>query len=120
SVVALRRRDLERFVDRREEPWWLELQLSPRWAGEALVLHYPNLFAAPIERTLVNADWAVPPLDRELADKTSMDDLRDAEQDHLEALLYGLPEPEAVAVYDVGHGNCTATVDRGTPALYFD
>ena len=127
SILELRRRDLEDALGgdlggELWEPAWIELELqsgygyTDRWP----VLHYLNLFAGPVARELVHAAWAEPPLDRELADKTSMDDVPEADEDELERILSRIEAPRAVAVYDVGHGNCHAALDEHAPVLYFD
>ena len=118
SALEVRRRDLEAFVGDVEGVDWLALELGEY--GEPLTLQYLNLFAAPTERRLERAERVEPDLDRELADKTSMDDIDDASANELDAILARLPEPDAVAVYDVGQGGCSAAVAGGTPRLYYD
>jgi hypothetical protein len=120
-VVALRETDLRQALGYPStlEPSWIELELDTFSAGPP-ALHYLNLFAAPIERGLQRASWVIPPLNRELADKTSMDDLPDATEEELTTLLDGLETPAAAAVYDVGQGGCNAALSSGTPSLYFD
>jgi hypothetical protein len=118
SVLEVPRRDLEEQVGRVSRGDWLALELGA--AGDPLVLNYLNLFAAPVARRLESAARVEPDLDRQLADKTSMDDLADADASDLDAVLAGLPEPDAVAVYDVGQGGCNAALAAGFVRLYFD
>ncbi|HEX6702854.1 MAG TPA: hypothetical protein VF101_19155 [Gaiellaceae bacterium] len=119
SVVEMRRTDLHEALGAPSTPEdsWIELKLET--GREPTVLHYPNLFAAPLTRSLASASWAAPPLNKELAEKTSMDDVDEATDDQLRDLLTR-GEPDAVAVYDVGQGNCNAALNHHAPVLYFD
>lgn len=121
SVVALRELDLLRELGdaRTDDRAWIELEFDSVGTRQP-ALQYLNLFAAPIERGVRRANWALPPLDRELAAKTSMDDLPDASEEQLAAVLSDVAPADAAAVYDVGQGGCNASLSGGTPHLYFD
>jgi hypothetical protein len=123
SILEVRTRDLQGALGTLgslPDTMWIEVNLQSEHAVGASVLHYMNLFAAPIDRTLRHARWVGPALDRELADKTSMNDLLDSERDELDVILGSVRAPEALAVYDVGQGNCSAALDGQAPTLYFD
>jgi hypothetical protein len=97
---------------------WLELLLTG--TSSPLVPVFLNLYAAPDWRTLAAANSVLPDRERELIDKTSMDDVDDAEESEIHDALAAVPMPEAAAVYDVGQGNCTAALAGSMPVLYFD
>jgi beta-lactamase superfamily II metal-dependent hydrolase len=121
SVVVMAETDLREALAHPStlEASWIEIELDESGAGPP-VLHYLNLFAAPIERSLVRATWALPPLNRDLAEKTSMDDVPDATEEELAGVLDALGSASAAAVYDVGQGGCNAVLSSGIPSLYFD
>jgi hypothetical protein len=98
---------------------WLEVVLGGPGRGRP-VLHYLNLFAPPLERSLLSLSRARRDVQRDLDSKTSLDAFPDAEEDEVAALLASVPEPEAAAVYDVGQGGCNALLAGGVPTLYFD
>jgi hypothetical protein len=121
SVVALRELDLRRELGeaRMDERAWIEVELDG-FGAQQPALQYLNLFAAPIERRLRRAAWVLPPLERELAVKTSMEDVPDASEEQLAAVFDGIGRADAAAVYDVGQGGCNAILSGSTPSLYFD
>lgn len=97
---------------------WLELILED--AGAPLVPVFLNLYAAPEWRTLVAARTVLPDRERELIDKTSMDDVHDADEREIYDVLDAVPAPDAAGVYDVGQGSCNAALAGSLPVLYFD
>jgi hypothetical protein len=120
SVIAMAWDDMLPFYPYGpDEGAWMELRLEREAATPGpRVLHFVNLYAAPIEQTLLSVT-RLPDRDHELARKTSMDSVPDASIDDIASTL--LPDdPEAAAVYDVGQGNCTALIAGGYPRLYFD
>jgi hypothetical protein len=102
-----------------DEDAWLELNLenAGRWPD---VLHFLNLFAPPLERSLVGMRRADRPTERDLNRKTSIDLLPEASPSEVDGLLAGVGSPDAAAVYDIGQGACNALIGGGRPTLYFD
>jgi hypothetical protein len=102
---------------RTTEGEWLTLEFTE---GED-VAHYLNLFAAPLMRG-VTGWWPVEDAEvrASLERVTGIGDLPEASEDELRGAVGGAAASEAVAVYDVGHGNCNALIDGGRPSLYFD
>jgi hypothetical protein len=99
-----------------DEGEWIELEFT---AGDD-VAHYLNLFAAPIQRGVRSARQVPHPTRERLEKLTSIDDLGVASEDDLRGALGGPRAGDAVAVYDVGHGNCNGLIDGGAVSLYFD
>jgi hypothetical protein len=110
---------LEPFVSREvlAEGTWLEVTLDPPRMGAA-ALHYLNLYGPPDEQS-IRSVRPLPDLDKELARRTSMDQVADASE---EAFEHALPpvRVDAAAAYDVGQGNCNALLQDAVPRLYFD
>ncbi len=98
------------------EGQWLALEFGE---GQT-VLHYLNLFAAPLPRGVSRWDLVSPPIEERLDRATGLHDLPDASGSELEDAVAGVADIEAVAVYDVGHGNCNALIHGGRPSMYFD
>jgi hypothetical protein len=103
--------------DLKAEGEWLELELT----DGADVSQYLNLFTVPLERGL--AGWSPIQDSRRrsrLEHATGLGDLPDAPEEELRGALATASADDAVTVYDVGHGNCNALIDNGSPTLYFD
>jgi hypothetical protein len=101
-----------------EDPWF-ELLLSDSGGGRT-VLHFLNLFGPPIERSLESMERTRGDIEHDLNRTTSLDAFPDADADDISALLAGIGEPEAAAVYDVGQGGCNALLNDRMPTVYFD
>jgi hypothetical protein len=102
--------------ERSGEGAWVELEFTE---GEALA-HYLNLFGAPLMRGYTGWWPIAPAVQDRLEQLTGFGDLHDAHEDELQTVLRGAGLADAVAVYDVGHGNCNALIDGARPSLYFD
>lgn len=102
---------------RSPEGAWMVLTFLEQGAIE--VLHYLNLFAAPLTRTVTGWFPAPQEVQDELDQVTGLGDLPDASEAEIRQLLRG-SAADAAAVYDVGHGNCAALLDGDIPSLYFD
>jgi hypothetical protein len=118
SILETTRTDIEPFISRDAlgEGTWLEIELE-RTEGGPPVAHYLNLYGPPDSQSISRVR-TLSDLD-ELHRRTSMDNVRDATDWELDAVL-PIFDTEAAAVYDVGQGNCNALLDGGVPRLYFD
>jgi hypothetical protein len=97
---------------------WLELTFG---ATGPEVDQYLNLFAAPVKRPLTKVGRVPKKTGTLLSTITSLAGLPHATPAQLTTALALKRNPHAVAVYDVGQGNCNAVLDSGfLPLLYFD
>jgi hypothetical protein len=86
------------------------------------VLHYLNLWAQPIPRVVQAVDWPKPRSEqaKRIAALTEMGPHDASEQEIRDVLKHVADKVDAVAVYDVGQGSCSALVADGVAQLYFD
>ena len=104
-----------------DEGQLLELTLEEARAGEGTALHYINLTGPPIPQDVTAMNSLSHGGARRIADITDIDGLRPASPDDLErAVIRASDAVDAVAVYDVGQGSCSALLKDGAPTLYFD
>ncbi|HLO78947.1 MAG TPA: hypothetical protein VK196_21020 [Magnetospirillum sp.] len=103
----------------RENARWLALELAelPRPTAR-MVKHYDNLFDDGGVRYLKTVQQVYGPAADELDKLVDTRDIPDADPSLIENLIsrWG----DAVAVYDVGQGNCNAVLGDNIPQLYFD
>ncbi|HEY2142265.1 MAG TPA: hypothetical protein VGG98_09425 [Solirubrobacteraceae bacterium] len=106
---------LARWMRHRGEERWIEIEFTD---GED-VEHYLNLFGAPLMRG--SGPWRTVPahVEAQLERATGLDALPGASREQLIEALGRVGDVEALAVYDVGHGACSALL-APWPALYFD
>jgi hypothetical protein len=100
----------------------VELLLRDSEPGEEepSVLHFLSLTGAPIAREAVEVRWPDQTEARRIAGVTDIGE-EDAEEDEIRAALQRVGENvDAVAVYDVGQGACSALIVDEYPHLYFD
>lgn len=124
SVVEIRRDQAERagFTVREdqvaEEDAWVQITFGGN--GEEIE-HFLNLFADPLIRRLSGIGRIPRALLQRLTIITSLNGVRAASRTEIQDALDVSGSLEAVAVYDVGQGNCNAVVDGAfRPLLYFD
>lgn len=99
-----------------DEGEWYELVFAP---GDD-VDYFFNLFAAPVLRGLQSIVRVNPGTADRLNEVTSLDDVGRASEEEISAALSAAAAADAVAVYDVGHGNCNALIEGKKVTLYFD
>ncbi len=100
------------------EGLWRHLILDQ---GGRDALHFLNLFAAPLERTLIDDGEVGPGTRAVLAEKTGFGKLREATTAAISALLERHSRmASSAAVYDVGQGASCAVLRGDVPTLYFD
>lgn len=101
----------------------LEMRLRDAGPGEQPdVFHYLNLWAPPIPRTVEAVHWPKPRSEqaRRIAALTRIGPEDASEQEIREALEMAASDVDAVAVFDVGQGSCSALVAGDVVQLYFD
>jgi hypothetical protein len=101
----------------------LEIRLRDHEPGqEADVFHYLNLWAEPTPRVIEAVHWPKPRSEqaKRIAALTEMGPDDASEQEMRDVLEHVAHEVDAVAVYDVGQGSCSALVADDVAQLYFD
>jgi hypothetical protein len=101
----------------------LEMRLRDAEPNEdATVLHYLNLWGPPIPRVAEAVDWPGPHSERaEQIRELTLIEAEDSSDEEVHQVLAPAAEHvDAVAVYDVGQGSCSALIARDHPQLYFD
>jgi beta-lactamase superfamily II metal-dependent hydrolase len=102
---------------RTPEGRWIEIQ----FVDDGLpVLHFLNLFAAPLERGASGWVGVDSGLEEDLERITGVGDIPEIDDEEVARALISAMRFDAVAVYDVGQGSCTALLENGIPQLYFD
>lgn len=103
----------------RENARWLALELADLPSPPTrMVKHYDNLFADGGVRYLTTVHRVYGPTSDELDKLVDTSGIPDADPSLIEQLIGR--RGDAVAVYDVGQGNCNAILMHHIPQLYFD
>jgi hypothetical protein len=107
---------------RRHEGRILEMRLSERTEAQPDVLHYMNLWSPPVPRSVELVRWPKPRSQaaRRIAGLTDMGRENARPSEIREALEPASATPDAVAIYDVGQGSCSALIGDGVARAYFD
>jgi hypothetical protein len=100
-----------------EGEWW-HLELGE--PDDRTVLQYFNLFSDPTERGVIAVRKLTPDEKALVEELASWKGITPTPTDTIKEALDHLPEPDSLAVYDVGQGSCNALLKGGSPTLYFD
>jgi hypothetical protein len=98
----------------------LELRLDESPEEDDVVHHYLTLTGEPVMQRVESIHWPRREEAERIAATTRIGAEDAAESEVRDALSIVPAEVEAVAVYDVGQGSCSALIAHGAPVLYFD
>jgi hypothetical protein len=108
-----------RYTNRRDEGAFFEIALGdPSESGA--VAQFMALDAPPLTREVVSMTRQHDDKEQALARLGSIQLIADADDERIAAAFERVGGVDAVAIYDVGQGNCAAAVVDGQPVLYFD
>jgi hypothetical protein len=104
-----------------ESPWYeIDLVDAPGDGVLGSVLHYGNLFLAPVRRWIRRLQEVPEQLATDIEGTVSLTPIPDATAGDIQNALAGVGTINGLAVYDVGQGNCNAALNLNQPRLYFD
>ncbi len=95
-----------------EGEWW-HLELGE--PEDRTVLQYFNLFSDPTARGVIAVRKLTPDEKALVEELAGWKGITPSPTDTIKEVLHHLPEPDSLAVYDVGQGSCNALLSGGFP-----